>query len=91
MSTSRQYFVLILLCHCLLGFHGRSIDNRRFHPLLKHRSAENDNEYVWFTRSIHPAMINEHDQVKIPTPLYFDGTFFDRHDFQRSEASEQLD
>ena len=36
-----------------MGLSAKSVNNRRFLQLLKQRSPENDNEYVWFTRDVH--------------------------------------
>lgn len=58
-SYIRQFFILILLLHIVLAIHGRAVDQRRMLRLFKQRSAENDNEYVWFTRNIHPDMMND--------------------------------
>ena len=58
-SYIRQFLILILLLHIVLAIHGRSVDQRRMLRVFKPRSAENDNEYVWFTRNIHKDMIND--------------------------------
>ncbi|CAF3796512.1 unnamed protein product [Rotaria sordida] len=45
------YFKIAL--HIVFGSYTTLNDNRRFYQLLKPRSKENNNEYVWFTRNIH--------------------------------------
>jgi hypothetical protein len=50
------------MIHVLLGFYVRSNDNQRIYHLLKQRSLENDNEYVWFTRNIPDEEIKQQQQ-----------------------------
>jgi hypothetical protein len=47
-----RFFIFLFLVNLLLGFVIKSNDNQRIYHLLKQRSAENDNEFVWFTRDI---------------------------------------
>ncbi len=56
-SNILRLFIFILSINILLGFVITSNDNQRIHPLLKQRSAENDNEFVWFTRDIPNEII----------------------------------
>ncbi len=42
----------MLLVNIVFGLYTTSDDNRQFNKLLKQRSMENDNEYVWFTRDV---------------------------------------
>ena len=58
-SQIRQLLILSLLLHIVLGINGRAVDQRRMLQLLKQRSTDNDNEYVWFTRNIHTDMMND--------------------------------
>ena len=51
-SNILRVFILILSINILLGFVIKSNDNQRIYPLLKQRSTDNDNEFVWFTRDI---------------------------------------
>ncbi len=62
-SSVVRLLILLLLVNIIVGFYVPSGDNRQFHQLLKQRSAENDNEYVWFTRDIHNDEI-EQDQLE---------------------------
>jgi hypothetical protein len=61
-SNIVRLFILLLLVNILFGYYITTDDNQRFYQLLKQRSAENDNEYVWFTRDIHNDMNN--DEIK---------------------------
>jgi hypothetical protein len=47
-----RLIIFLFLVNLLLGFVIKSNDNQRIYHLLKQRSAENDNEFVWFTRDI---------------------------------------
>ncbi|CAF1361876.1 unnamed protein product [Rotaria sordida] len=48
-----RLLTFLLLVHIVFGSYTTLNDNRRFYQLLKPRSKENNNEYVWFTRNIH--------------------------------------
>ncbi|CAF1002267.1 unnamed protein product [Adineta steineri] len=54
-----RLLIFTLLVNIIFGFSTTSNDNRRLYQLLKQRSAENDNEYVWFTRDIHQRINDE--------------------------------
>ncbi|UJR26808.1 hypothetical protein I4U23_008121 [Adineta vaga] len=54
-----RIYMALLVVNIVFGFDEISDDNRRFNSLLKQRSAENDNEYVWFTRDLHNTMVND--------------------------------
>lgn len=58
--------IVILLVNIVLGLDAVSDDNRRLYQLLKQRSADNDNEYVWFTRDVHEALDDDRDTLKRP-------------------------
>jgi hypothetical protein len=58
-SNIVRLLIFLLLVNIICGLSATSDDNRRFYQLLKQRSAENDYEYVWFTRDIHNDMDSE--------------------------------
>lgn len=47
-----RFLILLLLINLIVGYYITPDDNQQFDRVLKERSAENDNEYVWFTRNI---------------------------------------
>lgn len=60
------HYLLMLICFIdiIFGFYLASDDNQRIYPILKkQRSAEYDNEYVWFTRDV------ANEQLR-PKPLF---------------------
>ena len=60
MLNLRQMFVFIVILDSLILIEMRSIDQQRLFQMLKQqRSTDNDNEYVWFTRNIHPDLFDE--------------------------------
>ena len=80
MANLRHLFILLLLAELFLACHGRSLDQQRLYQYLKQqRSADNDNEYVWFTRNIHPDMLDEQDDNTVPNrnPIHADGMTMD--------------
>ncbi|CAF1043537.1 unnamed protein product [Rotaria sp. Silwood1] len=62
-SNTVRFLILLLLVNVICGSYATSNDNRRFYQLLKPRSSDNNNEYVWFTRDVHNDInINEMKQ-----------------------------
>jgi len=51
-SNIARLLIFLLLVNIVFGLYTTSDDNRQFNKLLKQRSMENDNEYVWFTRDV---------------------------------------
>jgi hypothetical protein len=58
-SNILRLLIFLLLLNIILGLNTPSADKQRAYHLLKQRSADNDNEYVWFTRDIHEEMSSE--------------------------------
>ncbi len=54
-----RLLILLLLLNIVFGYYITTDDNQQFYRLLKQRSADNDNEYVWFTRDIHNDEIKQ--------------------------------
>ena len=62
MFNLRHICIFLLLLDTFLLIQMRSIDQQRLFQILKQqRSADNDNEYVWFTRNIHRDMFDDPD------------------------------
>ena len=58
MDHIRQVIVLLFLVNIILGRVVTMGEQRAWNDrLFQRRSAENDNEYVWFTRDIHNEMM----------------------------------
>jgi hypothetical protein len=62
-SRILRLLILLLIVNIIFGFNVISDDNQRLYQLLKQRSAENDNEYVWFTRNAPTDEIKQ-DQLQ---------------------------
>ena len=71
--------IFLLLVNILCGLYVTSDDNRRAYHLLKQRSAENDNEYVWFTRNIPDDINNE--EIKQERDLFRSKMFHRKNPF----------
>ena len=63
MSNILRLLIFLLLVNIIFGLYTTSDDNRRLYQLLKQRSAENDYEYVWFTRSVRNNDMDS-DEIK---------------------------
>ncbi|CAF1564614.1 unnamed protein product [Rotaria magnacalcarata] len=54
-----RLLVFVLLVNAIFGSHGALNANQLLYKLLKQRSIDSDNEYVWFTRDIHDNFNDE--------------------------------
>lgn len=63
-SNIARLLIFLLLVNIVFGLNTISNNNRRSNHLLKRRSMENDNEYVWFTRDIHNDMDDDNEEMK---------------------------
>ena len=64
MSNILRLLIFLLLVNIIFGLYTTSDENRRLYQLLKQRSAENDYEYVWFTRNVRNNDIDSDDEMK---------------------------
>ena len=55
-KSAGQVLAMILLFNLAYGVLSTVDNDRRLARPLKPRSADNDNEYVWFTRDVHDAV-----------------------------------
>ncbi|CAF3213339.1 unnamed protein product [Rotaria socialis] len=54
-----RLLVFVLLVNTIFGSYGARNANQQLYQLLKQRSIDSDNEYVWFTRDTHDNFNDE--------------------------------
>lgn len=92
MGSSSMYkiqglFALFILWNVFIGLSAKSIENRRLFQFLKERSPEHENEYVWFTRDIHPQL---NEQESDAGRNENQGMFVDSSKFDRKKSASKL-
>jgi hypothetical protein len=81
-----RLLIFFLLVNILFGFYITSDDNGRLNQLLKQRSLENDNEYVWFTRNIPDE--TKQDQSRQQEDFFHSKMFHRKYPFVKNVMHE---
>lgn len=87
-----RLLVFLLLINLILGLYVTSDDNQQFYRLLKERSAENDNEYVWFTRNIPDDELKQEqlrNQQDLMNSKFYKNMLFRKHPFIANAMNER--